>query len=40
MFTASAEAIAETMERPEVTPGGLGAAIRMVTFFGNRAGCN
>jgi len=38
LFNASAEVIAETMARPEVSPGGLGAAIRMVTFFANRAG--
>jgi hypothetical protein len=38
LFTESAETIAETMARPEVSPGGLGAAIRMVTFFANRAG--
>lgn len=38
LFTASAEAIAEALARPEVSPGGLGAAIRMVTFFVNRAG--
>jgi hypothetical protein len=38
LFTAGAEVIAETMARPEVSPGGLGAAIRMVTFFANRAG--
>lgn len=28
------------MARPQVSPGGLGAAIRMVTFFANRAGRN
>ena len=38
LFTESAETIAATMARPEVSPGGLGAAIRMVTFFANRAG--
>lgn len=38
LFTESAEVIAATMARPEVSPGGLGAAIRMVTFFANRAG--
>lgn len=38
LFTAPAEVIAATMARPEVSPGGLGAAIRMVTFFANRAG--
>jgi hypothetical protein len=38
LFAAPAEEIAATMARPEVSPGGLGAAIRMVTFFANRAG--
>lgn len=38
LFAATAEVIAEVMARPEVSPGGLGAAIRMVTFFANRAG--
>ena len=28
------------MARPDVSPGGLGAAIRMVSFFVNRAGRN
>ena len=40
LFTADAETIAATMARPEVSPGGLGAAIRMVSFFVNRAGRN
>ncbi len=38
LFAAGAEEIAAVMARPEVSPGGLGAAIRMVTFFVNRAG--
>jgi len=38
LFKRDARTIAETMARPEVSPGGLGAAIRMVTFFINRAG--
>lgn len=38
LFRADAATIAATMARPEVSPGGLGAAIRMVTFFINRAG--
>lgn len=38
LFAADAETIADTMARPDVSPGGLGAAIRMVTFFANRAG--
>ena len=40
LFNESAETIADTMARPEVSPGGLGGAIRMVTFFANRAGHN
>ncbi len=40
LFARSAEVIAETMARPEVSPGGVGGAIRMVTFFANRAGRN
>lgn len=40
LFAARAEEIAATMARPDVSPGGLGAAIRMVTFFANRAGRN
>lgn len=38
LFTQDAETVAATMARPEVSPGGLGAAIRMVTFFINRSG--
>lgn len=38
LFTRDAETIAATMALPEVSPGGLGAAIRMVSFFINRAG--
>jgi hypothetical protein len=40
IFAERAEKIAETMARPEVSPGGLGGAIRMVTYFANRAGRN
>jgi len=40
LFAESAETIAETMARPDVSPGGLGGAIRMVTFFANRSGRN
>ncbi|HME20132.1 MAG TPA: DUF3175 domain-containing protein [Acetobacteraceae bacterium] len=40
LFAESGEIIAETMARPDVSPGGLGGAIRMVTFFANRAGRN
>lgn len=38
LFAMDAATIAATMARPEVSPGGLGAAIRMVSFFINRAG--
>lgn len=38
LFAEDAETIAETLARPEISPGGLGPAIRMVTFFVNRAG--
>lgn len=38
LFSEDAETIAETLARPEISPGGLGPAIRMVTFFVNRAG--
>jgi len=38
LFTRDARAIAKTLARPDVSPGGLGAAIRMLTFFANRAG--
>jgi hypothetical protein len=38
LFARDALLIADTMARPEVSPGGLGAAIRMVGFFINRAG--
>lgn len=38
LFARDAETIAATMARPDVSPGGLGAAIRMVTYYLNRAG--
>jgi len=38
LFVRDAGTIAATMARPEVSPGGLGAAIRMVTYFINRGG--
>lgn len=38
LFARDADTIAETMARPDISPGGLGPAIRMVTFFINRAG--
>ncbi len=37
-FTKDAETIAETMARPDVSPKGIGSAIRMIQFFINRAG--
>jgi uncharacterized protein DUF3175 len=37
-FTKPAEAVAKTMARKNVSPGGIGAAIRMVQMFINRAG--
>jgi hypothetical protein len=40
LFARNVEVIAETKARPEVSPGGLGGASRMVTFFANRAGRN
>ena len=38
IFTKDAETIAEVMARPDVSPGGIGSAIRMVQYFINRAG--
>ncbi|MBR0679902.1 DUF3175 domain-containing protein [Roseomonas eburnea] len=38
LFAQDAGTIAAIMARPDVSPGGLGAAIRMVTFFINRGG--
>jgi tRNA(adenine34) deaminase len=40
IFTKDAETIASTMARKDVSPGGIGSAIRMVQFFINRAGKN
>jgi hypothetical protein len=37
-FTKSAGTIASTMDRRDVSPGGIGSAIRMVQMFINRAG--
>jgi uncharacterized protein DUF3175 len=37
-FTGSAEQIARTMARKDVSPKGLGSAIRMIQYFINRAG--
>jgi tRNA(adenine34) deaminase len=39
-FTKSAEEIARTMARRDVSPLGLGSAIRMVQYFINRSGRN
>jgi hypothetical protein len=38
LFTQDAQTIAEAMAREEVSPKGIGSAIRMVQFFINRAG--
>ncbi len=37
-FTKSGEQIARIMARKEVSPGGIGSAIRMIQMFINRAG--
>jgi hypothetical protein len=37
-FTGSAEKIARTMARKDVSPRGLGSGIRMIQYFINRAG--
>jgi len=39
-FTKPGEEVARIMASPEVSPGGLGSAIRMVQMFINRAGRN
>jgi uncharacterized protein DUF3175 len=39
-FTGSAESIARTMARKEVSPKGIGSGIRMIQFYINRAGKN
>ncbi len=39
-FTKDAETIAQTMARKEVSPKGIGSAIRMIQYFINRAGKN
>ena len=39
-FAGSAEEIAETMSEKEVSPNGLGSAIKMVQYFINRSGKN
>jgi len=37
-FTGSAERIARTMARKDVSPKGVGSGIRMIQYFINRAG--
>jgi len=37
-FTGSADQIARTMARQDVSPKGIGSAIRMIQYFINRAG--
>ena len=39
-FTKPAEQVARTMARKDVSPGGIGSAIRMVQMFINRSGKN
>jgi len=38
VFTKKANEIASMMEKEEVSPAGLGSAIKMIQFFINRAG--
>ena len=38
IFTKNAEIIARVMAKPEVSPKGIGSAIRMVQYFINRSG--
>ncbi len=38
IFTKDAETIARTMAREDVSPKGIGSAIRMIQYFINRAG--
>jgi len=40
IFTKDAKTIAKIMARPDVSPKGIGSAIRMVQYFINRAGKN
>jgi len=40
IFTKNAETIARVMSSKEVSPKGIGSAIRMVQFYINRAGRN
>ncbi|HKE83915.1 MAG TPA: DUF3175 domain-containing protein [Vicinamibacterales bacterium] len=39
-FTGSAQNIARTMARKDVSPGGLSSAIKMIQYFINRGGKN
>ncbi|MBI2189811.1 MAG: DUF3175 domain-containing protein [Acidobacteria bacterium] len=39
-FTGTATEIARTMARKDVSPGGLGSAVRMIQYFINRGGKN
>jgi hypothetical protein len=39
-FTGSAETIARTMARKDVSPRGLGSGVRMIQYFINRGGKN
>jgi tRNA(adenine34) deaminase len=39
IFSKDAETIARVMARRDVSPKGIGSAIRMVQYFINRAGC-
>jgi hypothetical protein len=38
IFTKDAETIARVMAKPEISPKGIGSAIRMVQYFINRSG--
>ena len=40
LYTKDADTVARVMATKEVSPKGLGSAIRMVTFYINRAGKN
>jgi tRNA(adenine34) deaminase len=40
LVTRDAQTIAETMARKDVSPKGIGSAIRMIQYFLNRAGRN
>jgi tRNA(adenine34) deaminase len=40
LFTKSAQTIARTLARDDVSPKGIGSGIRMIQYFINRAGRN